>query len=213
MADYGDWMEQEELEEQSSPQLRAPRAPVDPENRKSVVLHNLEVPGAKTGRKPPPIPASRGAGKQPAAPAQETEMESASPDRRGSHSRLFPGLAIQSRSEKIKSGKKLEDYGFEHKWPWAFIALFFLGGGIVMAIFGGWCIQQDPTGNTTPPAGELNACGPGGGLILSSFFFLLSALFSFSSPLVTLIISGWRYYDAHAGLYHCHGGHLAAVQA
>lgn len=173
MAEYDDWIEQEELDQESAPQLRNPRPnAADPANRKSIVLHDgSNMPSTAKGKaKPPPVPAARASkaapgGSSAAAAAQhELEEVNAAPDRRGSQSRLFPGMAIQSRTEKIKSGKKLEDYGFESKWPWAILALFFLAGGIVLAIFGGWCIKQDPNGDTAPPANELNACGPGGGL-------------------------------------------------
>lgn len=186
MAEYGDWIEQEELDYEETPQVRAPRggAPSDPSYRKSVVLHDLAspssvgkpkpkppVPASKApgGRAPPPIPAPKGSPAAAAAAAGETSERGSQESRERSHttgeSRLFPGLKIHSRTEKIKSGKKEEDYAMEWKWPWALLGIFFLLGGVALAIFGGWCIRQNPTGDLPPPTTELDACGPGKGLI------------------------------------------------
>ena len=184
MAEYGDWIEQDELDQDAAPQQRAPRAtPADPNSRKSVVLHlapprpNSKAP-APVSRAPPvpapkpPVPAPKRGPSAPALspspppPAAAEISESPSIFRRPDESRLFPGMSIQTRTEKIKSGKKEEDYAMEWKWPWALLGLFFLAGGIVLAIFGGWCIKQNPSGNSAPPTNELYACGPAGGILI-----------------------------------------------
>ena len=160
MADYEDWIEQEEMEDQA-PKLRAPRNQADPSNRKSVVLHDAS--GGAVGE----IPKS-----------SSTQGLNSSAER-PAHSKLFPGMNLQTREEKIGSGKREEMVGYENRAPWIILALVFLAGGIVLSIFGGWCIQQafEPSGTVV----VVDACGPAGGKIfLLSFFFFLFFFFLFS---------------------------------
>jgi len=158
MAEYADWIEEEEQVQLNDIQLRGPRPSVDPALRRSVVLH--EIPNNEP-RKPSLVPAS-------------STLEARNPGRRRPESRVFPGVSVQSREEKIKQGTREENYVQEARWPWALVGIILLLGGLALGVFGGWCIQQDFTTIGPEPLIGINFCGPAGRTVLSSLWFLTS---------------------------------------
>jgi len=153
MSEYQDWIEQDEEDTEMQQQQRRPLAvPSDPANRKSVVIH--DAAGGATGE----IPRStsqysykEGGTSLSRAPSQPGEIR---------ESRLFPGMKVQSREDKLQAVKKEEVVVRETKIPWAILAVIFLLGGLVMVVVGGVCIQQSfEAGNLS----AFDACGPAGG--------------------------------------------------
>ena len=163
MADYDDWVEQAELHDSENPEPFQP--PTRSTYRASLMI--VEDQQQEQQRKP--------------------SVPSDPQSRRPSESRLFPGLVIQTREEKIQSGKEEIKVTVERKWPWAILGVFLVFSGLALGLFGGWCISQDPTGTATPKTTPINACGPGGGEYLGSnsacLFVLLLIVFSFSFQL------------------------------
>jgi len=183
MSDFQDWVdheeeeeEQREAEEEENPQARR-RLMADPANRKSVVIHV-----AGDSHHPPESDSTMSLSSKR---EQKEQMEQAEDEagadlgRRGTRSRLFPGMEIQTREQKLASGKKEEEVKEESRVPWVLIALLFCFGGLAMVVFGGMCIHQA----FQETVASFDACGPGGGIFLSfpflSFPFLSFPFLSF----------------------------------